>query len=586
MQIGIYARVSTQRQAQEQTIEQQLTRLQGYLQEHGWNMEAHRIYRDEGYSGASLSRPGLDRLRDAAALAELGVVLITAPDRLARKYVHQVLLIEELAQHGCRVEFVDHPMSQDPHDQLLLQIRGAVAEYERTLIAERMRRGRLSRLRAGQMLPWVRVPFGYQTDPQRPRDPAGLRLDPYASTIVKQIFAWYLEEGTTLSAITTRLAEQGVATPTGKAHWERSSVRWILRNPAYIGRAYGNWTRHVPSRGRRSPLRPVGSGQTPVRRPEDEWIPIAVPATIGEEEFSRVQEKLAANQERAPRNNTRHPYLLRALVSCGQCRLSAPARMTWDGYGYYVCNGHHGPDLEERCRSRYIPAAQLDALVWNDLSVLLNHPEQIRTALQRAQGGGWLPQEMQARQATVRNALAHIDRQQQRLLDAYLGGIVELAEFERKRREVDQHRTSLLAQAQLLAATAQQQLDLAAITTSIEQFCAHVQTALAEATFEQKRTLVELLIDRVIVTGEDVEIRYVVPISSDHSPPPFCQLRTNYLPLFPPVAAGWNLATAAHDAARTPPPARGARPAAQCRRYRESVGQDHQRRGDSRLRRR
>src|SRR6266542_2984593 len=111
-------------------------------------------------------RPGLDRLRDHAALAELDVVLVAAPDRLARNYVHQVLLIDELAGHGCQVEFLDRPMSSDPHDQLLLQIRGAVAEDERTLIAERMRRGRHAKWRSGQMLPWTRAPFGYRVDPQ------------------------------------------------------------------------------------------------------------------------------------------------------------------------------------------------------------------------------------------------------------------------------------------------------------------------------------------------------------------------------------------------------------------------------------
>jgi DNA invertase Pin-like site-specific DNA recombinase len=142
MRVAVYARVSTPRQAQAQSIEQQLDRLRAAVAEHGWTLADQHVYRDDGYSGASLGRPGLDRLRDHAALAELDVVLVTAPDRLARNYVHQVLLLDELGRHGCQVEFLDHPMSQDPHDQLLLQIRGAVAEYERTLIAERMRRGR------------------------------------------------------------------------------------------------------------------------------------------------------------------------------------------------------------------------------------------------------------------------------------------------------------------------------------------------------------------------------------------------------------------------------------------------------------
>jgi site-specific DNA recombinase len=141
MRAAIYARVSTPRQARTQKIDQQLERLKGYAQRKSWTLEEEHVYLDEGYSGATLNRPGLDGLRDAVAMAEFEVVLITAPDRLARKYVHQVLLIEELQGCGCRVEFVERPMSSDPNDQLLLQIRGAVAEYERTLISERMRRG-------------------------------------------------------------------------------------------------------------------------------------------------------------------------------------------------------------------------------------------------------------------------------------------------------------------------------------------------------------------------------------------------------------------------------------------------------------
>src|SRR6516162_6323553 len=201
MRAAVYARVSTTRQAQAQTIEQQLDRLRVAVAERGWVLDEQHVYRDDGYSGASLGRPGLDRLRDHAAAADLDVVLVTAPDRLARNYVHQVLLIEELAGHGCQVEFLDRPMSQDPHDQLLLQIRGAVAEYERTLIAERMRRGRLAKLRAGTLLPWTRPPFGYRLDAERPRDPAGVQIDEAAGAVVQEIFARYLAEGATLGTV-------------------------------------------------------------------------------------------------------------------------------------------------------------------------------------------------------------------------------------------------------------------------------------------------------------------------------------------------------------------------------------------------
>src|SRR6266545_209266 len=209
MRMGVYARVSTSRQAQAQTIEQQLERLRAAVCERGWVLDEEHVYRDDGYSGASLGRPGLDRLRDHAALADLDVVLVVAPDRLARNYVHQVLLVDELARHGCRVEFLDRPMSQDPHDQLLLQIRGAVAEYERTLIAERMRRGRQARLRAGTLLPWTRAPFGYRVDPQRPRQAAGVRVEPDEAVLVAQLFDWYLEPGATLYRLARRLTDLG-----------------------------------------------------------------------------------------------------------------------------------------------------------------------------------------------------------------------------------------------------------------------------------------------------------------------------------------------------------------------------------------
>src|SRR5207248_74587 len=386
MRVAVYARVSTTRQAQAQTIEQQLDRLRAAVAGRGWALDERHVYRDDGYSGASLGRPGLDRLRDHAALADLDVVLVTAPDRLARNYVHQVLLIDELAGRGCRVEFLDRPMSTDPHDQLLLQIRGAVAEYERTLIAERMRRGRLAKLRAGTLLPWTRAPVGYRLDPDRPRDPAAVRVEPAEAALAAQLFDWYLEPQATLYQLVKRLTDLGVTTPTGKPHWNVASVRGILRNPAYAGRAQPNRTRVVPARQRRSALRPVGPGESHAPRPPEEWIEVPVPPIVSEETFAQVQAKLDTNQQGAARN-TRHEYLLRALVSCGACRLSCTGRQSRAGYRYYLCRGHTDAlraAQGQRCSSRYIPAAQLDELVWADLCALLTDPAQAARALARA----------------------------------------------------------------------------------------------------------------------------------------------------------------------------------------------------------
>lgn len=160
MRMALYARVSTQRQAQAQTVEQQVERLTGHARQQGWDVLPDQVFRDDGYSGASLRRPGLDHLRDRAAARSLDLVVITAPDRLARNYVHQVLLLEELQGHGCEVRFLDRPMSQDPHDQLLLQIRGAVAEYERSQAISAARKRRDHRAHAA----WPPAQVGGGTD--------------------------------------------------------------------------------------------------------------------------------------------------------------------------------------------------------------------------------------------------------------------------------------------------------------------------------------------------------------------------------------------------------------------------------------
>src|SRR4051812_24291439 len=237
MNVAAYARVSTQRQAEEQTITQQVDRLPAHARTEGWTIMPQHLYRDDGYSGARLDRPALDRLRDAAERGEFQTLLVTAPDRLARRFVHQTLLVEELAQLGCPIVFLDRPISQDPHDQLLLQIRGAVAEYERALIADRTRRGRLARLRAGQLLPWINTPYGYRCDPQHPRDPARLRIEKTEASVIRQMFAWYAEEGLSMHAIAARLTRLGVPPSRGGLHWSPATVKGLLSNEVYAGTA-------------------------------------------------------------------------------------------------------------------------------------------------------------------------------------------------------------------------------------------------------------------------------------------------------------------------------------------------------------
>ena len=337
--VAIYGRVSTQRQAQSQSTEPQLERLRAYVLAQNWDLAPEHIFRDDGYSGGILQRPGLDRLRDAVASARIDRILITAPDCLARNLRPPGSACRGIAaaRGRSRVPRPAHePGSARP---VAAPDRGAVAEYERTLIAERMRRGRLRRLEAGTLLPWTQPPYGYCLDPDRPRDPAGVRIDEAEAAVVRNLFVWYADEGATILALIRHLAQLGIPSPKGCPTWSPSALRGLLTNPAYTGQVFANRGRMNPSRTRRSALLPVGRrGSTRHCADPAQWIAVAhIPALITQEQFDGAAERLVYNRQMARRNNQVHPYLLRGLVSCGHCRHSGMGRQRPPAYAYYLC---------------------------------------------------------------------------------------------------------------------------------------------------------------------------------------------------------------------------------------------------------
>ncbi len=412
--------------------------------------------------------------------------------------------------------------------------------YERSLIAERMRRGRRQKYQAGGLLPWTRPPYGYRVDPVRPRDPAGVRLEPTEVAVVADLFASYLQEGQSLKRVTTRLIQLQIPTPSGRSRWNQATVRGILTNPVYTGTVYLGRSRPVQARQRHSALQPIGRdrGGHSQTSPE-EWVAVSqVPAIVSQEQFEQIQAKLAQNQQFASRNNTAYPYLLRALISCGTCRLACTGRSSRGGYAYSVCNRRHltrATRREEKCPARTIPVEQLDELVWQDVCLVLTHPQQIAEALAQAQGGRWLPQALQARRENLRKARVSVEQQMERLTDAYLAKVLGLEEYKRRRQDLEQRLQAVAGQVRQLEVSVQRHDELSAMVQSIDTFCQRVAQGLAEATFEQKRQLIELLVDRVVVTGEEVEIRYVIPTSSSSEHIRFCHLRLDYFD--PPMSS-------------------------------------------------
>ncbi len=307
---ALYARVSTDKQEREETIESQIDALQHAVAVGAYEVPAGGVFVDENASGTRLDRPALDRLRDLAAEGAFDAVLVWSPDRLARRYVYQVVLMEELARGGCEVVFVHHPFGQSPEEQMLWQIQGVFAEYERALIHERTRRGQLFAARQGRVN-WGNPPYGYTYIRKTATTPQHLAINDAEAEVVRQMYRWCVEEQLSSYAIHKRLTVQGV--PTRKHNrrgWAQSTVIEILRDSVYKSEGYynrtgpGDTTHPYMQRGWKD-QRP-GNGRARVRRPHEEWIPVRVPELIAPETWELAQVQLQRNRQRATRHNTKH----------------------------------------------------------------------------------------------------------------------------------------------------------------------------------------------------------------------------------------------------------------------------------------
>src|SRR5438093_2295702 len=357
---AIYARVSSEQQREAHTIASRPAAVSELARTLDLEVPKAWIFEDEGYSGATLERPGLERVRDLAAEGQIQAVLVHSPDRLSRKYAYQILLIEELARHGVETRFLNAPQSATPEDQLLVQFQGMIAEYERAQILERSRRGKRHRARAGEISVLSGAPYGYRYIRKSEDAPASYAVIESEARMVRQVYDHYTVTGWSIAAITRWLNDEGVPTRKVGTRWECSTVWAMLRNPAYIGTAGFGKTR-IATRQRVTRRLRLRGGITTRNsanheRPREDWIEIPVPALVDEPTFARAQELLQENKVRA-RRRTVTPSLVQGLVSCHRCGYAlsrASTRSSARLIHYYRCIGsdswrHLGG---QRCDSR------------------------------------------------------------------------------------------------------------------------------------------------------------------------------------------------------------------------------------------
>jgi site-specific DNA recombinase len=485
---AIYARVSCERQRQEQTIQSQTAALRELAEQRGLLVPDDLLFEDDGFSGASLQRPALERLRDRAFEGCFDVLLCHAPDRLARRYAYQVLLLEELARGGIEVVFAKEPeRSGSPEDELLRQFQGMIAEYERAQIAERCRRGKLHRARAGAVSVLSHAPYGYRYVKKSEHADAFYEIDELEAPIVREIFGRYVEQS--------------------EAAYGRRRVTGVPAKPMRLTRQRGGHSG-------RSGYEHVGP---------EHWLRIPVPALITEEQHAFAQELLVRNSRLSPRN-PRKPSLLQGILVCRECGhsyyRSSTRSKTGNVHHYYRCSGADSFRRPEGrvCRSRPVRLEEIEELDWTQVLALLKNPGLIKAEIERRLAALRAEHPASHRREGLQRDVTSAQNALRRLIDGYQDQLITLEELRARMPEVRKREATLRAEQNALDTELHDAETYLKLTETLDAFRARLSANAEKLTIEQRQEIVRLVVREVLLGDDDVTVRHSIPIDTDGHP--------------------------------------------------------------------
>jgi site-specific DNA recombinase len=518
---AIYARVSSEQQREENTIASQTAALVEFAKDHDLEVPNEWVFEDKGYSGATLERPGLERVRDLASEGQIQVVLVYAPDRLSRKYAYQILLIEELARNGVETLFVKAPQGASAEDQLLVQFQGMIAEYERAQILERSRRGKRHRAHSGEVSVMSGAPYGYSYIRKTDEAPAAYTVLEAEARVVQRVYEMYTVEGLSIGEITRQINAEGIPTRKASARWERSTVWAVLRNSAYCGVACFGKTR-VSARTRvLRPLRRRGvitpSMTAGHERPREEWIEIPVPALVSQDSFDRAQELLQENKVRS-RRRTIEPSVVQGLVSCQKCGYAfsrTSTRTTARKIHYYKCIGSDGwrklggPICDNR---RLVRQDLLDQIVWTEVIRLLEDPTLIQQELDRRLTAARSCDPTKKREQSLQRELTHIGKGIERLLNAYQEALLSIEQLRERIPALRQREQTLRTELQAIADQVNDQAAFLRLAETLTAFLERLRSSAETLSVEERQRIVRLVVKDILVGDDTITIRHSISL--------------------------------------------------------------------------
>jgi site-specific DNA recombinase len=525
---AIYARVSSDRQKEQNTIASQTALLLEYAESHDYLVSKEWIFEDDGYSGSILNRPGLERLRDLASEGVLEAVLVYGPDRLSRKYAYQVLLLEEFTRRGVETFFLKSAGGDTPEDRLLVQFQGMIAEYERAQIAERTRRGKRHRARAGCVNVLSGAPYGYRYIRKTDTSEAYYSVIEAEAEVVRKVFDLFTRQLLSIGAIVRELNSEGIPTRFGKSPWERSTIWGMLRNPAYQGAACFGKTERTERKRMTRPLRQKGGfsprSSASCATDREKWIEVSVPALVPGSTFGMAQERLEENKRLSARR-TKIPTLLQGLLVCGKCGYAlclTSATTSRRPVRYYRCSGSEkwrhlqGPVCD--CRS--IRQDYLDELVWTEVVRLLHSPQLVQAEIDRRLHESMTSDPVQQRKAHLEGELKRIDARLNKLLDAYQEDLLGIADLRERSPKLRERQRALKKELESLALQSLENSRLQKMSASIEGFLSQLQHSAQSLCVAERQRIIRLVTKEIIVDGETLTVHHSIPVSGEPAGPP------------------------------------------------------------------
>lgn len=442
MRCAIYCRVSTEEQKEGGTIDSQIRELEDFAHANSHIITARYI--DEGWSGAVIKRPELDRLRDEANNGLFEAVLVNDVDRLSRELTHLGIIKKDIERKNIKLIFKKLPNNGDPISNFMVNMLGSFAEFERELIADRTRRGRRYKVEVRKLIFGNVPPYGYAyVKKDREKGTEGhYEINEQEAKIVKMIFSWVIKDGISQREVVRRLTVLKIPARKGSTRWGRSSVHKILTNETYTGITYYNKHQAVENNEHKA-TRYYKHSKTGLRlRPRKEWIPIPLPDSlkiIDKKTFLTAQAQFKKNKVFASRN-TKYSYMLKGLVKC-QCGSSFTGEPC-HGRLYYRCGNRNKTfPLPKECKAGIITAHKLESIVWNSVVNAVRNPkvisDQIKILEEKRKKA---PLEIEKAINDAQKDLESLKTEEERLFMAYRKGVIQLGQFEDEVGKIQEER--------------------------------------------------------------------------------------------------------------------------------------------------